>query len=315
MMVWRRLGWWGGALFALALLSSGSFSGVARAEGKLVRADDSADDSKAGAAPTAGEVIARIKQKTGVTLPADTVDTIKAGDAATPVTGIATTFTPTMTVLRKAVADGDNLIVTHEPSFYNHLDEATLFTHDPVYGEKIAYIAAHHLVLFRFHDGWHERNPDGIAEGWIRKAGWESFRRPGDEFLFTLPKTTLGGLAQQLKTTFGARIVRVVGDPAMPVTKVALSLGAGGEESEIKALERDDVEVLVAGEAREWETVEYARDASLEGRHKALILLGHNTSEESGMDNCASWLKGLFPGMRVDFIPAGEPYWLPGDKR
>jgi len=304
----RRSGWLGGALVGVVLLTVGSLGSVVRAEGSLVQTDG----KKAGAAPTAGEVIARIKKATGAVLPADTVDTIKAGDPATRVTGIATTFTPTMEVLRRAVADGDNLIVAHEPSFYNHLDEATLFANDPVYREKIAYINEHHLVLFRFHDGWHEREPDGIAEGWIRKAGWEAYRTPGDGFLFTLPRTTLDGLAQQLKMRFGARILRVVGDPAMPVTKVALSLGAGGEEREVKTLERDDVEVLVAGEAREWETVEYARDAALEGRHKALILLGHNTSEESGMDNCAQWLKGLFPAMRVDFVPAGEPYWLPG---
>ena len=30
------------------------------------------------------------------------------------------------------------------------------------------------------------------------------------------------------------------------------------------------------------------------------------------MDNCATWLKTVFPGMKIDFIPAGEPYWLPG---
>jgi hypothetical protein len=97
----------------------------------------------------------------------------------------------------------------------------------------------------------------------------------------------------------------------MEVTKIAFRPGAGGEAKQVKALERDDVEVLVVGEAPEWETVLYVRDAQLQGRRKALILLGHNTSEESGMDNCATWLKTLFPGMPVQFIPAGEPYWTP----
>lgn len=69
--------------------------------------------------------------------------------------------------------------------------------------------------------------------------------------------------------------------------------------------------MLVAGESSEWETVEYVRDAMLEGRHKALILLGHDTSEEIGMENCARWLKIVFPGLKVDYVPAGEPYWLP----
>ncbi len=260
---------------------------------------------------TAGQVIQRMQAALDVTLPADTVDTIKAGDAATVVTGIATTFIPTMAVLRKAVANGDNLIITHEPSFYNHRDDPSMFVGDPVYNEKITYIREHHLVLFRLHDGWHLRKPDGIAEGWVRMAGWETLRKPGEQFFFTLPPTTLEALAQQLQRTFGARIVRVVGDPKMRLTNVAYAPGASGEAKQVHALERDDVEVLVAGESSEWETVEYVRDAMLQGRHKALILLGHDTSEEIGMETCAVWLRTLFSGLKVEFVPAGEPFWLP----
>jgi hypothetical protein len=71
------------------------------------------------------------------------------------------------------------------------------------------------------------------------------------------------------------------------------------------------VQVLVAGEAAEWETVEYARDAAAQGRHKALILLGHEVSEEAGMQYCAQWLKGILPEMPIEFIKAGEPFWAP----
>ena len=86
---------------------------------------------------TAGEAIERIVKATGATPPANTVDTIKAGDPGTVVTGIATTFTPTMEVLRKAVAAGDNLIVTHEPTFYNHLDQTSaVYRLIRVYKEK-----------------------------------------------------------------------------------------------------------------------------------------------------------------------------------
>lgn len=162
---------------------------------------------------TAGEVIERMQASLAVTLPADTVDTIKAGDAGTVVTGIAITFTPTMAVLRKAVANSDNMIITHEPSFYNHRDDPAMFVGDPIYSEKIAYIHEHHLVPFRLHDGWHLRKPDGIAEGWVRIAGWETFRKPSEQFFFTLPPTTLDALAQHLQKTFGARIVALLETP------------------------------------------------------------------------------------------------------
>ena len=78
-------------------------------------------------------------------------------------------------------------------------------------------------------------------------------------------------------------------------------------------MERDDVQALIVGEAPEWEAVEYARDATAEaragvGKPKALIVLGHEPSEEAGMQNCATWLKTKLPGMRIDFIPAGSPF-------
>jgi putative NIF3 family GTP cyclohydrolase 1 type 2 len=260
---------------------------------------------------TADAVIKSIIAATGATPPPNTVDTIKAGDPNTPVTGIVTTFLDTYQVLEKAVADGKNLIVTHEPTFYNHPDDMTVLGNDPVQAQKLAYIQQHHLVVWRFHDTWHLRQPDGILEGVIDEFGWKTYQSSTDPHLFTLPPTTVTQLAAALRAKAGSRLIRVVGDPAMPVTHVALLPGASGLEKQVKTLERDDVQVLVAGEAAEWETVEYARDAAAQGRHKALILLGHEVSEEAGMQYCAQWLKGILPGMPIEFIKAGEPFWAP----
>ena len=260
---------------------------------------------------TAGAAIQRIIAATSATPPPNTVDTIKAGDPNTPVTGIVTTFLDTYQVLQQAVAGGKNLIITHEPTFYNHPDDMTVLGDDPVQAEKLAYIQKHHLVVWRFHDTWHLRHPDGILEGVIEEFGWKPYQSSSDPHLFTLPQTTVAQLAATLRARAGSRLIRVVGDPQMPVTHVALLPGASGLKMQVKVLERDDVQVLVAGEAAEWETVEYARDAAAQGRHKALILLGHEVSEEAGMQYCAQWLKEIFPGMPVEFIKAGEPFWMP----
>lgn len=260
---------------------------------------------------TAAEIIASMREHAGVMEKAGTVDTIKAGDPQTVVTGIATTISPTMDVLRKAVAAHDNLIITHEPTFYNHGD-AALFPNDPVYVEKMKYIRDHNLVIFRWHDGWHQRAPDGIVEGWVRKAGWKQYQHADNQYLFTLPSITVKDLAQQLQKSMGDRIVRVIGNPDLKVTHVAFAPGAPGEARQVVALERDDVEVLVGGEIPEWETISYVWDAAEQGRPKAMILLGHYTSEEPGMEYSAVWLRTFLKGMKVDFIPAGEPYWLAG---
>ncbi len=80
---------------------------------------------------------------------------------------------------------------------------------------------------------------------------------------------------------------------------------------QMRMLQRDDVEILLAGETREWETVEYVRDAAPAGKKKALILLGHANSEEGGMEYCARWFKKFVNEIPVKFIPAGDPFWSP----
>lgn len=85
---------------------------------------------------TAAEVMQRVIEATGATPPAGTVDTLKAGDPNSVVTGIVTTFMDTYPVLEQAVASGKNLIITHEPTFYNHLDNQELLAADPVQQEN-----------------------------------------------------------------------------------------------------------------------------------------------------------------------------------
>jgi putative NIF3 family GTP cyclohydrolase 1 type 2 len=127
--------------------------------------------------------------------------------------------------------------------------------------------------------------------------------------LFTLfPRRPL---AAELKAKLGATIVRVVGKPGMKVRQVGMLPGASGAEGHIRLLGRDDVDVLLVGEAPEWETIEYVRDAVAAGKAKALILLGHANSEEAGMEHCAAWLRGFVKDALVKFIPAGDPFWTP----
>lgn len=263
---------------------------------------------------TAQQVLALIEQHADGPWKGATVDTIKAGDPNTPVTGIATTFTDTFDVLQRAAKAGANLVISHEPSFYNHLDDPKLVAHDPVHQAKLAFIQDHHMVVFRFHDHWHHPHmkPDGIMEGMIAALGWKQYQVAGNEMLFNVPETSLDALAASVASKLKIRTLRVVGDPAMKVQHLAFLPGAAGAESQIPALGRPEVQVLLVGEAREWETVEYARDAVAEHRPKALIILGHDVSEEAGMDNCAKWLKTFLPiSLPVAYIPAGEPFWQP----
>jgi putative NIF3 family GTP cyclohydrolase 1 type 2 len=263
---------------------------------------------------TAREVVAEIQKQVGVEWQKETVDTFKAGNPNTAVTGIAVTMMATMDVLQRASAKGLNFVITHEPTFYAHLDTPEgMPESDPVWAEKRAFIERHGMVVWRFHDHWHMRKPDGIEAGMVRLLGWEKFQKPENQYLFVMPETTVQKLAQEVANRLASPVVRVVGNPKMKVTKVGFSPGAAGFQRETQALERDDVQVLLVGETREWETVEYAADAVTQGLSKALIVIGHVPSEQGGMEECSLWLKGFVKEVPVEFLPTKEPFWTVGE--
>jgi putative NIF3 family GTP cyclohydrolase 1 type 2 len=263
---------------------------------------------------SAAQVIERIQRRVGVPWKTDTVDTFKAGDRNTPVTGIAVTMMATLDVLQRAAASGHNLIITHEPTFYSHEDnpkDLPQQENDAVLAAKRRFIAEHGLVIWRFHDHWHERTPDGIESGMMRALGWDKYQDPGNQYLFSIPETTLHQLAAELGHKLQIKTMRIVGDRDARIRRIALSPGASGFANETHALEMPDVEVLILGETREWETVEYVADAISEGEKKALIILGHIPSEQSGMEECTRWLKTFVNEVPVDFVPARDAFWAP----
>ena len=262
--------------------------------------------------PTAREVVAAIQEHVGVPWKTQTVDTFKAGNPETRVTGIAVTMMATLEVLQRAAAKGENLVITHEPTFYNHLDRPEgMDENDAVWKEKREFIEKNTMVVWRFHDHWHLRNPDGILAGMMKSLGWEKYQSAENSHLFTVPEITLEKLAAEVAKQLDTPVLRVVGNPAMKVTKLALSPGSAGFERETHALEMENVEVLLVGETREWETVEYAADAVTEGKRKALIVIGHVPSEQAGMEECPRWLKTFVKSVPVEFLPTKQPFWTP----
>ena len=259
---------------------------------------------------TAGDVIARIQANVGVPWGRPTVDTIKAGDAATPVGCVAVTMMATLDVLQRAAKEGCNLVITHEPTFYDHLDNVATFTQeqDPVASAKLRFIADHRMVVWRFHDHQHRMRPDMVLAALPRALGWPAPADSARPWRITLPPTTLGAVAARVRDRLGANAVRFVGDPAMRVTTIAIAPGAAGFAAHRRGLQDPDVQVLVIGEAREWETVEYVDDAIAAGMSKGLVIIGHIPSEQVGMEEAARWIATFVREVPVRFVPARDPF-------
>jgi putative NIF3 family GTP cyclohydrolase 1 type 2 len=268
----------------------------------------------ASGAITAGEVIARIKKNVGVPWREKTVDNLLTGAPETPVVGIATTMMATLDVVERCAAKGLNMIVTHETPFYLHQDHTEDIQSDATLSYKLDFCKKHNIAIFHFHDHWHARHPDGIAQGMVNQLGWQkNVVDAADPKRLVFDGVPLATFAAEMRTRLKARTIRVLGDPALPVKRVTTSWGYIGRESGIPLFSSPDVDVLIGGETREWELVEYCQDSIQAGNKKALIIVGHVLSEQGGMILCAEWLKPFVAEVPVEFVAATEPFWIAGE--
>ncbi len=259
---------------------------------------------------TAQQAVDRIRAKVGVPWRDTTVDTFKAGDPQTLVTGIATTVMATLPVLRQAADAGRNLIVTCEPTFYNANDDPGARAGDPVYLAKKAFIDERRLVVWRFSDHWSARVPNEFAAALAATLGWRKPQSEANPLIYSIPSTTLGALAAHARARLGIRGgMRVIGKAGMRIQRVVLSPGTTSLQTTIDNLPQADV--ILSGEPREWEAVEYVQDTISAGQPRGMIAVGRMVSEEPGMRACAAWLRTIIPEVPVDAIAVGDPYWRP----
>ena len=260
---------------------------------------------------TARDVVGRIGHSLDIQdATADSAGGLIAGDPARIVTGIATTSSATLDVLREAVTTRANLIITLEPAFYGRADlsDARLSGGpDPVLAAKQEFIRRKDLIVWRMGDSWRARRPDPLAAGLAEALGLSPLERAGT---FGIRPTNLGRLVSHAHTALGARGgIRAVGDPALRIERVGLLPGSTPLRAILDLLPL--VDVVLGGEMREWEGVEYARDQVSSGAEKGLVLVGRVLSEEPGMHVCARWLRTLVPEVRTHWLRAGDPYWRP----
>jgi putative NIF3 family GTP cyclohydrolase 1 type 2 len=262
-----------------------------------------------GQAPplTAGQVVERIRQNLGIPWRGGEIDTFKSGAPETPVTGIVTTMMSTFDVLKRSVAARKNMIITHEPTFWSGSDAVAAFAADPLYLKKSAYIKDNGLVIWRFHDHLHARRPDMTTVGLAQSLGWEKYESKENPQFFDLPAVTLKDLARDIEKRLKVRCIRVIGDASAKMSRAGFLVGAPPAGSAYRIMQQ--VDVVIAGEQREWEGIEYAWDLQFAGEKKGMILLGHCVSEEQGMRVCADWLKTFIKETPIEFISAGEPFW------
>ena len=211
-----------------------------------------------------------------------TCDTLKAGSPEKEVGKIAVSMFATPEIVRRAAEWGADLLIVHEPTYYNHMD---VHSDEALECEKRALIEKSGLTIYRHHDHAHRTQPDTIVAGEMKYMKLDARIDEIDGFdcvrLTLNQPMTPRALAAHIERETGIAHIRVCGAADVPCTKVTGMFGTpGGVFEELKS---EDSEIVMTGEACEWMLGEYARDAAQLGHKKALLILGHIGSERDGM--------------------------------
>lgn len=231
-----------------------------------------------------------------------TVDTIKYGDGSQAARRIAFCFTATPNVLRQAKEWGADVIVTHEPTYYDHFDNRA---QNELTNKKFIAVTDCNAVIMRYHDHMHACVPDLIHKAFIQKAGLNGVY-DSERAMCLDSALTVSEIADHIKNALGLDRVQIIGKKDMTVKNIALCLGACGDACQNAAL--DGAELVIAGEISEWRTGEQFRDMSEFGMNKCIMLIGHCTSEKMGMQYLAERFAAENRDVECRYIDCGDIY-------
>lgn len=235
-----------------------------------------------------------------------TCDTLKCGDAKKEVKKAAVTMFATPQVIKHASEWGADLLIVHEPAYYNHFDE---HSDDPVELEKRKLLEAAGMAVYRYHDHPHVAVPDMISTGMFEALGLKGkYEREEDGLIrFHLDNSiTPRELTALMEKRLDIKHLRMVGSIDEPCK--ILSGKFGSPSGICQELRSDKSEIILVGEVCEWSHCEYARDAAQLGYKKAMIVMGHIPSERNGMIYIADILKEKCPDTEVRYFESGEVF-------
>lgn len=237
---------------------------------------------------------------------------LQVGDPERTVKNIWIALDPTYQVVNAACRQKVDLLVTHHPLLFKPLQSLNFRT--PV-GSIIDLAVRHHLTIFAAHT-----NLDSALGGindilagriglydlkpLVRAHGCQRIENDVDPLVAPDQDVGIGRvgllesavdlqtLANEIKNKLKLRYLKLSGDPALPVKKVAICSGSGG--SLLADFFASGAQVFISGDLRYHD----ARD--VEASNLGLIDIGHFASEHLIIGVLAEKLAGIFADLKMN---------------
>jgi putative NIF3 family GTP cyclohydrolase 1 type 2 len=245
-------------------------------------------------------------------LPAKTVDRIIIGNPETQIVKIGTAWMPYWETCRQALAQGINVMVVHEPTFYTHWDLDGENFYPETIAEKKRWLEESGLVIIRCHDVLDKiQAPFGMPFAFGRALGFADSDIIRARTYYNVyrcePAPALEvarRIAHSLKP-FGQPGVGFYGDAARLIESVGVGTGMACNPLDFADLE-PDMFVVINDTIRTWTQGEFSRDTGM-----PMVVVDHGTSEEFGIKALSDHLASTFPQFEFIHFQQGCSYqWV-----
>lgn len=236
-------------------------------------------------------------------------DGVVYGDIEKEIKGIGVTWSPTISVLKKAEKLGLNFIITHEFLFWPHSETIWFHSEKDFMKKKpneIRYeiLNKNDMVVYKTHKNWDAAPGWGMCDAFPKILGFKKEINRGRFIrVHQIEPVKASHLAERIKEKMKIPLVRIAGDKEKKLSRIATAVGGLGQiygiAEEPYNLGADSV---VFGEA-----VDYAIRCCVECGMVAFET-SHVASENPAVKNLAKKLKQRFPGTKVVFLDAGYPF-------
>jgi putative NIF3 family GTP cyclohydrolase 1 type 2 len=233
-----------------------------------------------------------------------TVDRVIVGDADRDVDSCAVAWIPSFDAVREVVRRGFDLLICHEPTFWDHLDDHP--SQKPGCLEKLRFLEMSGLTILRNHDCW-DRWPDiGIPSAWARFLGLDAppaaTTRERAQHRYDIDPVSFEQFAAQVAArtaAIGEPAVEVVGKPDQYVSRIGIGTGCISQVGPYVEMGCDCCIVVDDGTAY-WRDIQHAQDLGI-----PVICVNHCTAEEPGMVTLTRYINEHLDGLTAEHLPQG----------
>lgn len=239
----------------------------------------------------------------------NTVDTIKAGDPEREIRSIAVAWYPSIDNLRAAAELGCDMLMPHEPTFWEHAAPETFWRDKGPGIAKSALLEETGMVILRNHDIWDQWPEIGIRDSWARGLGLtHKIDDDGTALraLYAIEPQPLRQFAQYVADkvkVLGEDSVQVMGDPDRIISRPSLGVGCIGPDTQMIEKGSDCLIVCFDG-CCYWA----GRERFIESG-TTVITVEHGTSEMWGLESLAGYLRETFPELTIHYLDRHPRTW------